>query len=126
MAGRPSKYDPSFCETVIACGEQGDTLAGMAEACDVDRSTLNDWIESHEEFSRAVKRGLQKAQAWWERKGREATFGGHDGFNATSFIFNMKNRFKEDWRDKVDHSHENPDGTAITFTTIYERKPDAD
>jgi hypothetical protein len=123
MVGRPSKYDPAFCELVIKCGEEGDTLAAMAEACDVDRSTLNDWVEQHEEFSRAVSRGLQKAQAWWEKQGRKATFGGTDGFNATSFIFNMKNRFKEDWRDKVDLAHGNPDGTAITFNTVYERRP---
>jgi len=127
MVGRPSKYKPEFCELVIKCGEEGDTLASMAEACDVDRATINDWIEQHEEFSRAVSRGLQKAQAWWERQGRKATFGGTEGFNATSFIFNMKNRFKDDWRDKVDHGHENPDGTPISFVTVYERRPgDAD
>lgn len=28
--------------------------------------------------------------------------------------------------DKVDHTHANPDGTPITFTTVYERKPNAD
>lgn len=99
-AGRPTKYKPEMCEAVIAAGEDGETLAGMAEAIDVDRSTLNEWVAKHPEFSRAVKRGLQKAQAWWERQGRVATFGGTDGFNATSFIFNMKNRFPEDWRDK--------------------------
>lgn len=101
-AGRPSKYDPAFCERVMASGAEGKTLAGMAEDLDIDRSTLNEWAERHPEFSRALKRGLQKAQAWWEEQGRLATFGGFDGFNATSFIFNMKNRFKEDWRDKVE------------------------
>lgn len=127
MVGRPSKYDPKFCDVVIACGEEGDTLAAMAEACNVHRETINDWIAAHPDFSDAVKLGLQKAQVWWEKQGRIATFGGKEGFNATAFIFNMKNRFKEDWRDKVDHSHENPDGTAITFTTVYERRPtDAD
>jgi transposase-like protein len=99
-AGRPSKYDPAFCEQVIATGAEGGTLAEMADAIDIDRSTLNAWVEKHPEFSRAVKRGLEKAQAWWERNGRLATFGGKEGFNATSWIFNMKNRFSEDWKDK--------------------------
>lgn len=116
---RPTKYDPSFCETVVKCGEEGDTLAGMAEACDVHRETLNDWIVEHSEFSDAVKRGLQKAQAWWEKQGRIATFGGKEGFNATSFIFNMKNRFKDDWRDKHETEHS---GNAIT---VIVNKPDA-
>ena len=50
---------------------------------------------------------MQISQGWWEMKGRQATVGEVEGFNATSFIFNMKNRFKEDWRDKqeVDNTH---------------------
>ena len=104
-AGRPSKYDEAFCEVVIAVGAEGGSLAEMAEACDIDRGTLNEWLEIHPEFSRAVKRGIQKAQVWWEQQGRKATFGASDGFNATSYIFNMKNRFKDDWRDKVETEH---------------------
>lgn len=103
--GRPSKYDPAFCEKVIAVGADGGTLAEMADAIDIDRSTLNAWVEKHPEFSRAVKAGLGKAQAWWEKNGRIATFGGKEGFNATSFIFNMKNRFPDDWKDKRETEH---------------------
>lgn len=117
--GRPSKYKPEFCDVVIAAGEEGKTLAGMAEACDVYRDTLNDWMDKHPEFSSAVKRGLQKAQVWWEAKGMEATFGGVDGFNATSYIFNMKNRFKEDWRDKHEVDNTSSDGSMTP--TVIER-----
>ena len=116
-AGRPTKYKPEFCDLVIKVGEEGGTLAAMAEACDVDRSTINDWIDVHPEFSRAIKRGLQKAQVLWEKQGMLATFGGVDGFNATSYIFNMKNRFKEDWRDKVEQDHTSSDG-SMTPTKI--------
>lgn len=104
-AGRPSKYDPAFCDRVIEMGKEGKTLAEMADGLDIDRSTLTDWTEQHPEFSRAVKSGLDRAQAWWEKKGRIATFGGVDGYNATSYIFQMKNRFKEDWRDKQEREH---------------------
>lgn len=100
--GRPTKYDPAFCDRVIELGAEGKTLAAMADDLDIDRSTLNDWCENNAEFSRAVARGLDKAQAWWENKGQSATFGAFPGFNATSYIFQMKNRFKEDWRDKVE------------------------
>ena len=104
-AGRPTKYKPEFCDVVLRIGEEAGTLAAMAEACDVNRETLNDWIAKNPEFSDAVKRGLQRAQVWWESQGRLATFGGFDGFNATSYIFQMKNRFKEDWRDKQETEH---------------------
>lgn len=101
-AGRPTKYKPEFCDVVVKVGEEGETLVGMAEACDVSRETINEWMKAHPDFSDAVKRGLQKSQAWWERQGRLATFGATPGFNPTSYIFNMKNRFKDDWREKQD------------------------
>lgn len=104
-AGRPTKYDPAMCETVIECGEQGMGKLEMCKELGIDYSTFEAYQEKHTEFSRAVKRALQLSQAWWEGKGREATFGGVDGFNATSYIFNMKNRFREDWRDKHDIEH---------------------
>ena len=102
--GRPTKYNPDFCDAVIEAGKSGQTKAEMAALLDIDRATLNDWCEIHPEFSRAVKRGIDLAQAWWEQKGREKTFQS-EGFNATSYIFQMKNRFKEDWRDKVEQEH---------------------
>jgi hypothetical protein len=118
-AGRPSKYDPAFCERVIASGAEGKTLAEMANDLDVSRETLNDWRKDNEEFSDAVKRGLDKAQAWWENNGRIATFGGCEGYNATSYIFQMKNRFRDDWRDKVDT--DNKHSGTIGLETVTRR-----
>lgn len=112
-AGRPTKYDPAMCAIVIDAGEEGETLAGMAEACDVDRETINNWMAANPEFSRSVKRGLQRAQVWWERQGKIGTFGGVKDFNATSYIFQMKNRFRADWNDTVKSEHSGPDGGAI-------------
>ena len=117
-AGRPSKYDTAFCDVVLAAGAEGKTLAGMADALDVDRETINNWRDAHPEFSRAVKRGLEKAQAWWEEQGRIATFGATDGFNATSYIFQMKNRFRDEWNDMTKTEHSGGlkiEGVQMTF-----------
>ena len=103
--GRPTKYDPAFCDRVAELGVEGMTLAEMAGELDITRETLRMWCNEYPEFSCAVKAGVDKAQAWWEGQGRKATFGGIDGFNATSYIFQMKNRFKEDWRDKQETEH---------------------
>ena len=112
-AGRPSKYNPAMCETAIESGKIGKTLVGMADDLDIDRGTLNEWMKIHPEFSSAVKEGLRRSQAWWEEQGRLATFGGVDGFNATSYIFQMKNRFRAEWNDTVKSEHSGPDGGAI-------------
>jgi hypothetical protein len=98
--GRPTKYNPKMCEVVIACGDEGMGKAEMAREIDVHHSTFIAWQAEHPEFSEAVKEAVARSQAWWEKKGRIATFDAQ-GFNATSFIFNMKNRFPDDWRDKT-------------------------
>lgn len=55
----------------------------------------------------------------WEKIGIDGAKGKLDGFNAASWIFNMKNRFKDDWRDKQETEHS---GNAIT---VIVNKPDA-
>lgn len=100
--GRPTDYDPAFCEKVMALGREGASKAEMAAELGCARSTFALWEEAHAEFSEAVKAAVDLSQAWWEKQGRLATFGGTEGFNATSFIFNMKNRFPGDWKDKVE------------------------
>jgi len=110
---RPSDYDPAFCDQVIKLGKTGASKAEMAAELGVVRQTLDNWCEQHPEFLDAIKQAVSWSQAWWEKQGRIATFGGTDGFNATAFIFNMKNRFPADWKDKVeqeqsgkvDHTH---------------------
>ena len=83
------------------------------------------FIDEEPDFSRAVKRARQLCQVWWERHGRKMAAGERDG-NPTVWIFNMKNRFKDDWRDKVEQDLSSSDGTMTT--TVIERvivKPDA-
>ena len=104
-AGRPTKYDPAMCEAVIDCGKQGMGKCEMAAELDICYNSFEAYQEQHPEFLKAVKTALRHSQAWWEGKGRLATFGEIDGFNATSYIFNMKNRFKDDWRDKHETEH---------------------
>lgn len=103
--GRPTKYDPKMCERVLECGAEGMGVCEMADELGIHYETFMAYRAKHPQFSEAVKEALRKSQAWWERKGRQATFGGTEGFNATSYIFNMKNRFSEDWKDKRETEH---------------------
>ncbi len=111
--GRPTKYEPKMCETVIECGKQGMSKCEMALELDIAYDTFDRWQNERKDFSEAVKEAIRYSQAWWERNGRMATFGGIDGFNATSYIFNMKNRFRADWHDTVKNEHSGPEGGPI-------------
>ena len=114
-AGRPSKYDPAMCEAAIECGKQGMGLAEIAAQLDISRDTLNEWRKTNDEFSDAIERALDLSQAWWEGKGREGAVGMIDGFNATGYIFQMKNRFRAEWNDTVKTEHSG--GLAVTGIT---------
>lgn len=124
MAGRPTDYDQSYCERVIELGKEGASKAEMAAELGIVRQTLDNWCEAHPEFMDAVKQAVSWSQAWWEKQGRIATFGGTEGFNATSFIFNMKNRFPGDWKDKVEQD-QNVNGVMVHEVRRTIVRPDA-
>lgn len=97
--GRPSGYNPEFCDLVVEMGKTGASKAEMALDLDIAWSTFQSWEQQHEEFSVAVKKAMQLSRGWWEKQGRLKTFNDKD-FNPTSYIFQMKNRFREDWADR--------------------------
>jgi hypothetical protein len=112
--GRPTDYDPKYCQELIDHMKGGLSFESFAALADVNRDTLYEWVKVHPEFSDAKKRGTDLNLIWWERIGRAAMLGhaGKDAdgkpiplknFNATLWIFNMKNR--HGWRDKQEHDH---------------------
>lgn len=109
-AGRPSKYTPDYCAAAIECGKQGMGKLEICAELGIHHTTLEAWQAKHPDFSEAIKEALFLSQAWWEREGRKATFGGTEGFNATSYIFQMKNRFRSDWNDTQRVVGPGPDG----------------
>ena len=125
--GRPTKYDPKYCDMIIEHMAEGASMASFAAEINVARSTLNEWIENYPAFSEAVKIGKAKCAAWWERLGREGAMGGD--VNPTLVIFGLKNMAAEDWRDRQDINHTSSD-RSMTPTRIEivapQRKEDDD
>jgi AcrR family transcriptional regulator len=111
--GRPTKYEDEMCKRVIELGREGASLTQMAAELGISRETFYVWIDTRDSFSDAVKEAHLLAQAWWEQKGQDATFGKVPGFNALSYIFQMKNRFRHDWRESQ-HIEQNISGLPQT------------
>ena len=102
---RPTKYDEEKMLAVLnGMGRDGEGMAEAIVACEIARETFYRWIDEHPAFSNAVNEMRARSQAWWEKHGRLRTFDSKD-FNATAFIFNMKNRFKDDWNDMQTVQH---------------------
>lgn len=96
--GRPSLYDPSYCEKVIEWGRLGKSRAWMCSNLEIARSTLNLWEKEHAEFSEALALAEAHAQAYWEDLGHDNI--AEREFNASIWSRSMAARFPKDWREK--------------------------
>lgn len=123
--GRPTKYLPEYCDLVLELGEQGKSKAQMARTIGVTRETLDEWAKRYPEFSDAIKGALELSLAWWEDAGQQGMFLGAKGFNSTAYIFQVKNRFKADYRDTQDHNLNPGEGFAALFSLVGTGKADA-
>lgn len=96
--GRPSKYDPAYCDKVIALGKEGKSLTQIAVALDVPKSTVISWSNQHLEFSTALTRAKECEQAWWEDKGMLGLTA--DKFNSAVWSKSMSARFRDDYTER--------------------------
>lgn len=102
-AGRPSKYQESYCDLIIEAMSEGKSATAFASDIGVSRDTITEWVKVHPEFSVAFKKGKAKCAAWWEERLR--TIGAGQCGNVTAAIFGLKNMAAEDWKDKHDVEH---------------------
>lgn len=100
--GRPSKYQDAYCNEVVAAGDEGLSLTAFAGIIGVARSTINEWMGVHEEFSEAVKIHAAKRTLCLER----GLLSSEVGPRVTARIFALKNAAPDDWADTqvVKHS----------------------
>jgi len=115
--GRPSLYDPSYCERVVEHMQDGASLTSFAAEIDVARSTINEWMSKHPEFSEACARAKAKSAAWWEKQGRSIALTGGGPGAATMTMFGMKNMGGEDWKDASQIDHRSGDGSMTPGPT---------
>lgn len=115
--GRPSKYEPAFCEQIVEHMADGASVSSFAAEIDVARSTINEWADVHPEFSEALSRAKAKCAAWWERVGRNLAVTG-DG-NATMVVFGLKNMGADDWKERKEIDHQSSDGTMTPQAPVY-------
>lgn len=94
--GRPTKYDPAYCEQIIACMARGYSKTAFAGEIGVSRDTVVEWAKVHDEFSVAVK----IAEAARVKHLETGLLMGETGPKVTSFIFALKNADPQEWRDK--------------------------
>ncbi len=106
--GQLSKYKPEYCQKLIEHMAKGKSFTHFATKIKVNKDTLWEWAKVHPAFSDAKKTAFEACQAWWEDQGQEGlwetTEYNDEGkplktrkLNTTSWIYNMKCRFRSEW-----------------------------
>ena len=117
-AGRPTKYDPAFCEKVIEWGNLGKSVAWFAAQLDVSKECVYNWAREYPEFSDALAVARAKSQSYWEDAGQDGMQ--TPGFNASIWSRSMAARFPDDWREKSETAVTGANGGAVEVAMTLE------
>jgi hypothetical protein len=123
-AGRPSEYDPSFCERVIKYGKKGKSRTWMAAELGCVRQSLYTWEQIHPEFMDAMAKAAAFSQQWWEDAGQDGMKA--QGFSAAIWSRSMSARFPEEWREKQSHQHTGANDGPIPVQMNLSKANDAE
>jgi hypothetical protein len=93
--GRPTKYDPAYCDQLIAHMNHGYSFASFAGKCAISESTLYKWQADYPEFAEAHQIGIP-----CKRLELEYRLLNGDPKATTAAIFALKCAFPEEWADK--------------------------
>lgn len=111
--GRPTLYDPAYCEVVVETMREGKSLMSVAAQIGVGRSTLTLWMKEHPEFLLAVEEGKALCARKWEEIALNNAMTGMG--NATLTVFGLKNMARDEWKDKQEVEHTGEGGGPVAF-----------
>ena len=106
--GRPSKYNPEFCEIVESEMAKGHSVTACAATIGVTKSTIYEWKKVHKEFSDAISRGYSLGLKYFEELLIGKMNGSKRNVDTSCLIFALKTRFHKEYGEiqKLDHSGE--------------------
>jgi transcriptional regulator with XRE-family HTH domain len=116
--GRPTKYDPKYCEMLFSHMSEGYSLESFAGLIGVSRSTLYEWIENNAEFSDIAARSKAAQLRANEQLMRDLAKGKIRNGNTAAATFLMKNYHR--WADRIEAKIED-----MTAKNIDELKREA-
>jgi transposase len=113
--GRPSLYDPKYCEEVIALGKIGKSVEAIGAILGVGTKTLYNWRDQHEDFLHALDMAKEFELQWWEDIAQTHMIENKesDKINATIWSRSMAARFPKKYREQVKQEITGADGAPF-------------
>jgi hypothetical protein len=120
--GRPTKYDPTFCEIAIELGRKGKSRESIAANLGIGWTTLNVWMESHPEFRDALDDAKVLEMDYWEELGSQHIVEVPGGPKLNTGVWNksMSARFPHKWRDNSKMEVVGKDNGAIQVDVVHD------
>ena len=113
--GRPSKYDPIYCDKVLEYGKLGKSFEQMSSLMGIGITTMKRWREEHEEFRTSLEDAHGLAQTWWEDHAQNYLIEHKDGekLNTGLWSRSMAARFPSTYSDRVKQEISGPGGVEL-------------
>ena len=113
--GRPSKYDPAFCERAIELGRIGKSIEQIAANLGVSTRVLFDWRDKHEDFLHALEYAKELELDWWETIGQTHMIENResDKLNASIWSRSMAARFPKKYRESTKQEITGAEGAPL-------------
>ena len=113
--GRPSLYDPKYCEEAITLGKIGKSTEAIGAILNVGTATMYRWRDEFPEFREALELAKEFELQWWEDiaqthmvENKES-----DRLNATIWSRSMAARFPKKYREQVKQEITGADGAPL-------------
>jgi len=128
--GRPSLYDPAYCEQVIELGKLGKSIEQIAAYLGVGTKTIYNWRDENPEFLHALDISKDFEQAWWEDQAHAYMVETKEGpkLNASLWSRSMAARFPKKYREQTKTEITGADGAPLLagIQVTFVKPDDAD
>jgi len=113
--GRPSLYDPAYCDKVVELGRIGKSVEQIAAILNVSLRTMYSWRDAHEDFLHALDDAKTYEQAWWEEQAAAYMVENKesDKLNTGLWSRSMAARFPKKYRESTKTEITGADGAPL-------------
>lgn len=99
--GRPSKYDPAYCDEVMELGKEGLSKWQICSRLNFGIHNMDAWVGAHPEFRSAFEQARLDALAYWEELAQNHMIENPGGprLNTGLWSRSMAARFPAEYRE---------------------------
>jgi len=99
--GRPSKYDPAYCDQIVALGKEGLSRWQICSRLNIGLHNMIAWEGAHEDFRQSLEQARLDSLAYWEDLAHDHIREAPGGIKLNTGLWSrsMAARFPEQYRE---------------------------